>query len=76
MSCEVCGFVAAVCSACTDREAREARAEERAKVIAEVVALLKQNGCDCFCDHHPEEHDEDCERCLACRIADAVGGEP
>ena len=33
--------------------------------------LLSLNGCDCGCDHHHEEHDEDCVRCLACKI-DAV----
>jgi len=30
--------------------------------------LLATNGCDCECEHHHEEHDNDCERCLACRI--------
>ena len=35
--------------------------------------LLEQNGCDCECDHHPEEHADDCDRCLACRINDALG---
>lgn len=37
-----------------------------------VRALLESNGCDCDCDHHHEEHDDDCERCLACRISAAV----
>lgn len=37
-----------------------------------VGTLLANNGCDCDCEHHPEEHNEDCERCLACRIADAL----
>jgi hypothetical protein len=40
--------------------------------IAAVNHLLSQNGCDCECDHHAEEHDEDCERCLACRISMAI----
>lgn len=43
---------------------REAEAK-----LNRVRELLEENGCDCECDHHPEEHDDDCERCLACRIA-------
>jgi uncharacterized protein (UPF0371 family) len=38
-----------------------------------VRSLLEKNGCDCNCEHHHEEHDGDCERCLACRIGEAVG---
>jgi hypothetical protein len=37
-----------------------------------VRALLEENGCDCDCDHGGEEHEDSCERCLACRIAAAV----
>jgi hypothetical protein len=33
---------------------------------------LTENGCDCDCGHHHEEHNGDCERCLACRISDAI----
>lgn len=44
-------------------------ADER---IRAVCKLLSQNGCDCDCDHHYEEHDDDCERCLACRIGAAL----
>lgn len=40
--------------------------------IARIGELLGANGCDCECDHHWEEHDDDCERCLACRIADVL----
>lgn len=43
--------------------------------IKRVGAVLSANGCDCECDHHSEEHDDDCERCLACRIQDALQGE-
>ena len=43
--------------------------------IAAVNHLLSQNGCDCECDHACEDdHEEDCERCLACRIDDALNG--
>lgn len=38
-----------------------------------VRTLLEDNGCDCPCEHHWEEHDDDCERCLACDISEAVG---
>lgn len=37
-----------------------------------VRTLLAQNGCDCECDHGAEEHDDDCDRCLACCIGGAV----
>lgn len=40
-----------------------------------VNALLSANGCDCECDHTCEDdHEEDCERCLACRIDAALNG--
>lgn len=42
--------------------------------IAFVGSLLAMNGCDCECEHHPEEHDDDCARCLACRIGFAIKG--
>lgn len=41
--------------------------------IDAVGALLAHNGCDCECDHSWDEHDESCERCLACRIDAALG---
>lgn len=44
-----------------------------------IGSLLESNGCDCECEHHWEEHDDDCERCLACRIASVLeekGGTP
>jgi hypothetical protein len=34
--------------------------------------IISENGCDCDCDHDVESHDADCERCLACRISDAL----
>lgn len=45
---------------------------ERARTSA-IGGLLGENGCDCDCEHHPDEHDDECELCLACRI-DAVLG--
>ena len=47
-------------------------AEERAKVVARVEAVLAANGCDCDCDHHRDEHEDYCERCLGCRIQAAI----
>lgn len=38
-----------------------------------VRKLLEYNGCDCPCDHHPDERGPDCEICLACLIGEAVG---
>ena len=38
-----------------------------------VRCLLEENGCECPCDHHPDERGPDCEVCLACRIGEAVG---
>jgi cell division septum initiation protein DivIVA len=46
---------------------REAEAK-----LEKVRELLEANGCDCDCDHGCHDHEPDCERCLACRIAWAV----
>ncbi|MFH0899068.1 MAG: hypothetical protein V2A73_00420 [Pseudomonadota bacterium] len=48
---------------------------ERAEAVAKLVQvgeLLAKNGCDCGCAHDAESHDDDCERCLACRIDEAI----
>ena len=45
-------------------------ADERLRAVRR---LLEWNGCECECEHHWEDHDDDCDRCLACRIAEAVG---
>ena len=39
-----------------------------ARAYLAVCKVLEDNGCDCDCEHHPEEHDDDCVRCLACRV--------
>lgn len=56
---------------CRRAEKHEA---ERAGIdaLAEVRNLITQNGCDCPCEHHHEEHDDDCYRCIACRIAEVL----
>lgn len=45
------------------------QADERLRAVGE---LLEKNGCDCECDQSREEHEDDCERCLACRIEEVV----
>lgn len=40
--------------------------------LSNVGSLLAVNGCDCDCDHHPKEHADDCELCLACRIGEEM----
>lgn len=58
-----------------DAALREALAERdrlRDRRLA-VFALLEANGCDCECAHYFEDHDDDCERCLACRVEAAMG---
>ena len=45
-------------------------ADERLRAVR---VLLEENGCDCPCDHHPDERGADCDMCLACRIGEAVG---
>ena len=38
------------------------------QALERIAGWLVFNGCDCECDHSPDEHDPDCEQCLACRI--------
>lgn len=45
-------------------------ADERLRAVRK---LLEENGCECPCDHHPDERGPDCEVCLACRVGQAVG---
>jgi hypothetical protein len=41
--------------------------------VEAVRLLLEANGCDCDCEHDDTEgHNDDCERCLACRISWAL----
>jgi DNA-binding helix-hairpin-helix protein with protein kinase domain len=50
-----------------------AERDEATAKLAAVAKLLVANGCDCECAHHYQEHDDDCERCLACKVSDAIG---
>ena len=49
----------------------QAEAIASAARLQAVRSLLSQSGCDCECCYG--DHDESCERCLACRIGEAVG---
>lgn len=53
--------------------ARGALADARARLDA-VGEVLAANGCDCPCECSVSEHDDDCSRCLACRIERAAFG--
>lgn len=52
-----------------ERNAMWRAAEDK---IDAVRVLLENNGCDCPCEHHSEEHDDDCDRCLACMVSGAL----
>lgn len=52
---------------------QSARATRSMSKLAAVAKLLVANGCDCECEHHYEDHDDDCERCFACNVSDAIG---
>jgi hypothetical protein len=58
--------------ALTERDALAARVPLLEAMVRKVGELLAENGCDCECDHHPDEHDAECERCLGCRISAAL----
>jgi hypothetical protein len=47
----------------------------RLELVRREVALLSMNGCDCECDHHVDEHDGECTRCLACLVQLSLNGE-
>jgi hypothetical protein len=37
-----------------------------------IGSILDRNGCDCECEHHWEEHGDECELCLACQISAVI----
>jgi hypothetical protein len=41
-----------------------------------VGVVLAESGCDCGCGHHYDDHDDDCERCLGCRVEAAMRSRP
>lgn len=48
------------------------RADRAQAKLDAVAKVLGDAGCECECDHHHDEHDDDCERCLGCRIEMAM----
>ena len=48
--------------------------ESLARMEKEIGNVLGDNGCDCECGHGWEDHEEDCERCLACRVSEPLMG--
>ena len=62
-------------AAVTEIRRQSARATRSMSKLAAVAKLLVANGCDCDCDceHHYEDHDDDCERCFACKVSAAIG---
>lgn len=63
-----------------DRNEALKRAElerDRLRAAVERVSdVLEANGCDCACEHHPDEHGADCELCLGCRVDAALCASP
>lgn len=55
---------------------RNRELRKRQDQLDEVEELLKANGCDCGCDHGYDDHEDDCERCFACRVSWIVSGGP
>lgn len=49
---------------------RSMEADARLRAVRQ---LLEENGCECPCDHHPDERGPGCEVCLACRIGEVLG---
>lgn len=54
---------------CRERDRLWRDAEDKLDSIRQ---QLERNGCDCECEHGWEDHDDDCERCLACDISAAL----
>jgi hypothetical protein len=45
-----------------------AEREEVAGALKRMCDVIADDGCSCDCDHDSEGHDDDCDRCLGCRI--------
>jgi hypothetical protein len=55
---------------------RDALQAELQRLYADVGDVLSASGCSCDCEHHYEEHDADCDRCLGCRIEAVMVRQP
>ena len=57
---------------------REAHAATRRELealrerVAATLEVLAREGCDCDCDHHRSECDDDCVWCFGCRVEEAL----
>jgi hypothetical protein len=58
-------------TALIDHYQRGQAAEARLRAVEN---LLGAAGCSCECDHHWDEHEDSCDRCLGCRIEIAMTG--
>lgn len=61
------------CRAWKQRANLRNRIEDLKARVAAVGKVLEHNGCDCECGHAADDHDDDCERCLACCVSEALG---
>lgn len=59
-------------------EVEELRAElaqekfKRAKLAQDIGGVISAHGCDCDCGCDSTGHFEDCDVCLACRVAEVL----
>lgn len=67
------------CSSCENESQWEPKNEETSAhsdsaelALREIGEILAANGCECDCDHHHDECDENCKRCLGCRIGNVL----
>lgn len=56
------------------KKTAQTQLESAQETIRRVERILESNGCDCPCDHHWEDHEDECETCMACRVALAMEG--
>jgi hypothetical protein len=68
------------CSTCAEAEVKkklEVDLDKALTALRAIAQIVVDNGCECDCEHHPEDHvaegeeeedEEPCERCWACRI--------
>lgn len=44
-------------------------AESRIEAVRKVIEAA---GCECLCEHHKDEHDPGCNRCVPCHVEAAL----
>lgn len=55
-----------------ERDSLRAEVERLKARIDAVGRVLAESGCDCDCGCFWDEHGDGCDRCLACRVEDAI----